>query len=351
MAAVMSILHFRGVISLPYLGDLLIKGYLERWWPRWKRFPLRNCTFVLYNMPFWQLGTETLSPSTEELKELSTLWTWSELCEGDKGSALYVSPEHVSKTSKLSGLKLNLTNLFLAGESYSSDPHCYSDPSAPPNSPTELSSQQPTSPHIPPPPHLSSSNSSAPSSTTGLSFHTPPSKATVCATSGAHRGSHLRESSPSLPKVNPPPPPLSACSHPCNGHCSGTNALQGNSPGTTNRDTTCRGHKCSNVSNCLATQPCEADEGLGEDEDSGSERSSCTSSSTNQRDGKFCDCCYCEFFGHNTRKTATKTHTQQVHIASTGPSERPSAHVFHNLHRIRHFNVLTDPVQIWKTEV
>lgn len=47
-------------------------------------------------------------------------------------------------------------------------------------------------------------------------------------------------------------------------------------------------------------QPCEADEGLGEDEDSSSERSSCTSSSTNQRDGKFCDCCYCEFFGHNT---------------------------------------------------
>ncbi|XP_073507281.1 protein FAM193B isoform X1 [Phyllobates terribilis] len=248
---------------------------------------------------------------------------------GDKGSGLYVSPEHVSKTSKLSSLKVcpyspsgaNTGTLptslnfckspkqfktmchrpLSPGESYhSSDLHHYSDPSAPPNSPTELSSQQPTSPHIPPPPHLSSSNSSAPFSETGLSSHTPPSKANVCATSGAHRGSHLTGSSPSLLKVNPPPPPLSACSHPCNGHCSGTNALQGTSPGTTNRDSTCRGHKFSNVSNCLATQPCEADEGLGEDEDSGSERSSCTSSSTNQRDGKFCDCCYCEFFGHNT---------------------------------------------------
>lgn len=37
----------------------------------------------------------------------------------------------------------------------------------------------------------------------------------------------------------------------------------------------------------------------GEDEDSSSERSSCASSSTNQKDGKYCDCCYCEFFGHN----------------------------------------------------
>lgn len=37
----------------------------------------------------------------------------------------------------------------------------------------------------------------------------------------------------------------------------------------------------------------------GDDEDSSSERSSCASSSTNQKDGKYCDCCYCEFFGHN----------------------------------------------------
>ena len=30
-------------------------------------------------------------------------------------------------------------------------------------------------------------------------------------------------------------------------------------------------------------------------DDSGSERSS----TSNQKDGKFCDCCYCELFGHN----------------------------------------------------
>uniref|UniRef100_S4RPW7 Family with sequence similarity 193 member A n=1 Tax=Petromyzon marinus TaxID=7757 RepID=S4RPW7_PETMA len=35
-----------------------------------------------------------------------------------------------------------------------------------------------------------------------------------------------------------------------------------------------------------------------QDEDSCSDESSSTSTSTSQRDGKYCDCCYCEFFGH-----------------------------------------------------
>lgn len=66
------------------------------------------------------------------------------------------------------------------------------------------------------------------------------------------------------------------------------------------RDPGCKGHKFTHSGlTCQLPQPCEADEGLGEEEDSSSERSSCTSSSTHQRDGKFCDCCYCEFFGHN----------------------------------------------------
>lgn len=66
------------------------------------------------------------------------------------------------------------------------------------------------------------------------------------------------------------------------------------------RDPGCKGHKFTHSGlACQLPQPCEADEGLGEEEDSSSERSSCTSSSTHQRDGKFCDCCYCEFFGHN----------------------------------------------------
>lgn len=66
------------------------------------------------------------------------------------------------------------------------------------------------------------------------------------------------------------------------------------------RDSGCKGHKFPHSGPaCPLPQPCEADEGLGEEEDSSSERSSCTSSSAHQRDGKFCDCCYCEFFGHS----------------------------------------------------
>lgn len=71
------------------------------------------------------------------------------------------------------------------------------------------------------------------------------------------------------------------------------------------RDPGCKGHKFAHSGlACQLPQPCEADEGLGEEEDSSSERSSCTSSSTHQRDGKFCDCCYCEFFGHNAPPAA-----------------------------------------------
>ncbi|NXS05611.1 F193B protein, partial [Oxylabes madagascariensis] len=116
--------------------------------------------------------------------------------------------------------------------------------------------------------------------------------------------------SPHLPPANVPllkmPPPLSGCAHPCNGHCS-TSLIPppaSHQLPSTNRDPSCKGHKFPNGTSCHPPQPCEADEGLGEDEDSSSERSSCTSSSTNQKDGKFCDCCYCEFFGHNAPPAA-----------------------------------------------
>lgn len=61
------------------------------------------------------------------------------------------------------------------------------------------------------------------------------------------------------------------------------------------RDQACKGHKMTNGTLCHPSSELEE----GEDEDSSSERSSCASSSTNQKDGKYCDCCYCEFFGHN----------------------------------------------------
>ncbi|XP_063075042.1 protein FAM193A isoform X2 [Engraulis encrasicolus] len=47
---------------------------------------------------------------------------------------------------------------------------------------------------------------------------------------------------------------------------------------------------------CIANRTYEILE--SQDEDSCSEHSSSTSTSTNQKEGKYCDCCYCEFFGH-----------------------------------------------------
>lgn len=57
------------------------------------------------------------------------------------------------------------------------------------------------------------------------------------------------------------------------------------------------------------------------DEDSCSEHSSSTSTSTNQKEGKYCDCCYCEFFGHGgvsalgVSEQAPRTSRHQVESA------------------------------------
>ena len=59
-------------------------------------------------------------------------------------------------------------------------------------------------------------------------------------------------------------------------------------------DPDCEGHRCEN--GVYGPQPDDGDESA--DEDSCSEHSSSTSTSTNQKEGKYCDCCYCEFFGH-----------------------------------------------------
>ncbi|XP_069754997.1 protein FAM193B isoform X2 [Narcine bancroftii] len=63
------------------------------------------------------------------------------------------------------------------------------------------------------------------------------------------------------------------------------------------RDQTCKSRLCTNETAYSPTQMHNADESLEED-DSCSEHSSCTSHSANQKEGKYCDCCYCEFFGH-----------------------------------------------------
>nr|XP_023654894.1 protein FAM193A isoform X2 [Paramormyrops kingsleyae] len=60
-------------------------------------------------------------------------------------------------------------------------------------------------------------------------------------------------------------------------------------------DPDCEGHRCE-ANGAYDHQPYDGDE--SPDEDSCSEHSSSTSTSTNQKEGKYCDCCYCEFFGH-----------------------------------------------------
>ncbi|XP_072846032.2 protein FAM193B isoform X2 [Pogona vitticeps] len=202
------------------------------------------------------------------------------------------------------------------GEAFhSSEHHRHVDLTAPPNSPTGLPSQPPallptkqmpahpgpfsSPPHV----HLSSSPQAAPFPAPALSPHTPaPKPGAESPPAGSCKSPHLSAANVPLLKI---PPPV-GCTHPCNGHCSGS---LGPPPAShplpsSNRDPSCKGHKFPNGTSCHAPQSCEADEGLGEDEDSSSERSSCTSSSTTQKDGKFCDCCYCEFFGHNAPPAA-----------------------------------------------
>ncbi|XP_069798256.1 protein FAM193A isoform X1 [Narcine bancroftii] len=60
-------------------------------------------------------------------------------------------------------------------------------------------------------------------------------------------------------------------------------------------DPDCEGHPCAS-GNVYDHQQFDVEE--SQDEDSCSEHSSSTSTSTNQKEGKYCDCCYCEFFGH-----------------------------------------------------
>ncbi|KAM4621583.1 protein FAM193B [Polymixia lowei] len=203
------------------------------------------------------------------------------------------------------------------GEAFHPSDHPqHSDLSVPPNSPTGLSSQhsslvppkQSSGPHG----HVTSSSSTgvaahAPFSSLVPNLHGPTAK---LASSGPDSPTSLHKPSPCknshIPAVNTQHSKLGTslmgCNHPCNGHNGGTVASTnvGHLTAGACRDQACKGHKLANGTLCHP--PSELEE--GEDEDSSSERSSCASSSTNQKDGKYCDCCYCEFFGHNAPPAA-----------------------------------------------
>ncbi|XP_052540955.1 protein FAM193B isoform X2 [Tympanuchus pallidicinctus] len=263
-------------------------------------------------------SSSSTSSSSSSCHGNSGDWDPSSFLSAHKLSGLWNS-QHTNGATQ--GSPLGAPPAALGEAFHSSEHHQHSDLTAPPNSPTGLPSQPPAlvpSKQMPAHPGPFGSPPHVPLGTTPQAalFPAPsvqaaaPKPASESPSSGAVSHSPGSCKSPHLPPANVPllkmPPPLSGCTHPCNGHCSTSLIPPPAShqlPGT-NRDPSCKGHKFPNGTSCHPPQPCEADEGLGEDEDSSSERSSCTSSSTNQKDGKFCDCCYCEFFGHNAPPAA-----------------------------------------------
>ncbi|NXC44340.1 F193B protein, partial [Penelope pileata] len=263
-------------------------------------------------------SSSSTSSSSSSCHGNSGDWDPSSFLSAHKLSGLWNS-QHTNGAAQ--GSPLGAPPAALGEAFHSSEHHQHSDLTAPPNSPTGLPSQPPAlvpSKQSPAHPGPFSSPPHVPLGTAPQAalFPAPgvqaaalkpasesPSAGTVSHSPGSCKSSHLPPANVPLLKM---PPPLSGCTHPCNGHCSTSLIPPPAShqlPGT-NRDPSCKGHKFPNGTSCHPPQPCEADEGLGEDEDSSSERSSCTSSSTNQKDGKFCDCCYCEFFGHNAPPAA-----------------------------------------------
>uniref|UniRef100_A0A8B9UIX4 FAM193 C-terminal domain-containing protein n=1 Tax=Anas zonorhyncha TaxID=75864 RepID=A0A8B9UIX4_9AVES len=263
-------------------------------------------------------SSSSTSSSSSSCHGNSGDWDPSSFLSAHKLSGLWNSP-HTNGAAQ--GSPLGAPPAALGEAFHSSEHHQHSDLTAPPNSPTGLPSQPPAlvPPKQPPahpgpfgsPPHVPPGSSPQPALFPAPSVQAAaPKPASEPPPAGVASHGPGSCKSPHLPPANVPllkmPPPLSGCAHPCNGHCSTSLIPPPAShqlPGT-NRDPSCKGHKFPNGTGCHPPQPCEADEGLGEDEDSSSERSSCTSSSTNQKDGKFCDCCYCEFFGHNAPPAA-----------------------------------------------
>ncbi|XP_061757954.1 protein FAM193B [Nerophis ophidion] len=203
------------------------------------------------------------------------------------------------------------------GEAFhASDHHQHTDLSVPPNSPTGLSSQH--SSLLPPKSSSGQHNHVTSSSPSGVTAHSPFSplvpnlhgSTAKMASSNSDSPTSVHKPTPCknshIPAVNTQQgksgPPVAGCNHPCNGHSTGTAASTNVGSLSTGacRDQACKGHKMTNGTLCHPSPELEE----VEDEDSSSERSSCASSSTNQKDGKYCDCCYCEFFGHNAPPAA-----------------------------------------------
>ncbi|XP_040345323.1 protein FAM193A isoform X2 [Herpailurus yagouaroundi] len=147
----------------------------------------------------------------------------------------------------------------------SKEDHRHAVPAAPRNSPTGLA----------PLPTLAPA-ALAPASSPHLASLAAPSFPSTVATSPGFVDT--RKSFCPAPGAPPPPTTDSSLS----------------APPSVCSDPDCEGHRCENG----VYDPQQDDGDESADEDSCSEHSSSTSTSTNQKEGKYCDCCYCEFFGH-----------------------------------------------------
>ncbi|KAJ8407469.1 hypothetical protein AAFF_G00273260 [Aldrovandia affinis] len=104
-------------------------------------------------------------------------------------------------------------------------------------------------------------------------------------------------------------------------------------------DPDCEGHRCEGNG---AYDHRHYDGEESQDDDSCSEHSSSTSTSTNQKEGKYCDCCYCEFFGHGglcgpavtmakrclLRDSTRPRAVDSSDVETTGPRGRPPPLLF-----------------------
>ncbi|XP_077381407.1 protein FAM193A isoform X4 [Festucalex cinctus] len=159
--------------------------------------------------------------------------------------------------------KTSLDDVF---HSLGKEDHRQAPPPAPRNNPTALSPLPPLSaPSLPPAPatHLPAM---APQSFPKMAAPAPD-------LGEVHPGLCLP---PAEPAVSSSDGPLSAPPSVCS-------------------DPECEGHRWEG-DRAYEHPPYDGEE--SQDEDSCSEHSSSTSTSTNQKEGKYCDCCYCEFFGH-----------------------------------------------------
>lgn len=231
------------------------------------------------------------------------------------GNSLSTSADHCKTTPK--HFKTMCRRPTPPGEAFhSTDHHQHTDLSVPPNSPTGLSSQHSSllasKPSSGQHGHVTSTSGTgvtthAPFSPLVPNLHGPPAKLhspspdspTTIHKPNPCKNSHIPAMSTQHGKLGSP---MLGCTHACNGHSGGTVAASnvGHLTAGACRDQACKGHKLTNGALCYPSSELEE----GEDEDSSSERSSCASSSTNQKDGKYCDCCYCEFFGHNAPPAA-----------------------------------------------